>query len=63
MVDHFFSLSYLELCYIWIQRDIPRTPDKKRPQFSKISNLDMIIIYIGKLMYPVKDSAERCIFF
>ena len=43
--------------------DITRSPDEERPQFSKINDFDMIIICIGILIYPVKDSAERSIVF
>ena len=44
-------------------RDITIFPDEKRPQFSKYSNLDIIIIHKGVLIYPVKDSAEKGIVF
>ena len=43
--------------------DIIRSPDEKRLQFSKMSRFDMIIINIGLLIYPVKDSVEMGIVF
>ena len=32
--------------------------EEKRPQFSKMSSFGMIVIHVGILIYPVKDSAE-----
>ena len=36
---------------------------QEAPSIFKTSNFDMIIIHIGILIYPVKDSAERGIVF
>ena len=42
-----------------VLRYILKSYDLKRPQFSKDSSFDMIIIHIGILIYPVKDSTEK----
>ena len=42
-----------------------RSADDKRPQLSKMSIFDVIVIHIGIPLgvYPVKDSAETCLIF
>ena len=42
-----------------LQRDITRSTCDKRPPYGKILILVMIVINIGILMYPVKDSPEK----
>ena len=58
------SLQNLKSCKSsQIKGILQRSADEKRPQFSKISNFDMIVIHIGEQIHPVKDSAERGLIF
>ena len=47
------------LVFKGILQDLLSAADKKRPQFSKMSTFDTIVIHRGVLIYPVKDSSEN----